>query len=224
MILKKALLLMNHQNNYLADKIRNYADLPNGWHYGDGMAPSAATIETAIRIGEESLKAGFEFVDALPGIEGEIQILAYLGSFRAEATIDGDGRIDLILEDDDNLIYYSEKIGSLETISRLQFWGNLWPFISTLFTQNTIFLGKKDSPALHLNRLPKIPESLSLTKDVLKENKIDQFAGTSSTFIQPLRENQPFFGNSSPKSSHRGVASYTTKANPEMTAMPTSMD
>lgn len=214
---------MTQQNKDISKKIKDFLNLPTGWHYGDGVAPSEAIVKEALRIAYEAQKSGFEFVDAVPGIFGEIQIIAYQGTFRLEATINNDYKINLILENNDTEIFYLQNIDVFETISKIQYWGHLWPLISTFFTQNTTFIETKGFQALHLNLPQATQESQLSIKDVLNKAKKERFVNTLDISTQLLRATPHSFGSSSPKSSLQGATSDTNKAILEMIAMQTSM-
>lgn len=57
-------------------KIRGFLSLQRGWHHGEGIPPVRPTVEKAIKI---SQLATHELLstDAVPGIDGEIQIAIY---------------------------------------------------------------------------------------------------------------------------------------------------
>lgn len=68
-------------------KIRSFAKLKSGWHYGEGKPPSSAAVEDAV----ELLRLVTEInpslaTDAFPGIDGEIQLTVYCGIHCLEFT------------------------------------------------------------------------------------------------------------------------------------------
>ncbi|MGH9842264.1 MAG: hypothetical protein ACREEM_26230 [Blastocatellia bacterium] len=100
-------------------KILGFGELPVGWHYGGGVPPAEPTIAAALRLNREAEELGFEKTNAFPGIEGEIQVTAYLGSLCLEFTVERDGGITFVKEQDDQEIAYESALTLDEAIGRL---------------------------------------------------------------------------------------------------------
>lgn len=60
------------------DKIRSYAHLPKGWHYGSGDRLSSRIIELALSAEKMLRASGFPETDCFLGDGGEIQVCGYL--------------------------------------------------------------------------------------------------------------------------------------------------
>lgn len=60
------------------DKLRSYADLPNGWHYGRGGPIAAHVIQLAIEAEKILRASGYPVTGCFPGVDGEIQVCGYL--------------------------------------------------------------------------------------------------------------------------------------------------
>jgi hypothetical protein len=60
------------------DKIRSYAHLPKGWHYGSGDRLESQIIELAIAAEKMLRDMGFPETDCFPGVGGEIKVTSYL--------------------------------------------------------------------------------------------------------------------------------------------------
>lgn len=80
-------------------KIRSFKALPGGWHYGEGIAPSPAMIESARDWLKQVTQYGFLVTDAFPGIAGEIMISGRRG----------EDEIELILENDNTISFYHQR-------------------------------------------------------------------------------------------------------------------
>lgn len=105
--LKSALLLEIYNSlseNNTDEKILDFADVPPGWHFGEGSSISAAAIRDAAKLHEAFILNGFYETDAFPGLAGEIRVTAYFGSQYFEFTRETDGKWS----------YVSEKNGSVE--------------------------------------------------------------------------------------------------------------
>jgi hypothetical protein len=103
-----------------ATKILSFRELPAGWHYGDGTPPADETIDAALRLNEEAAQAGFEKTNAFPGIEGEVQVTAWLGSLCLEFTIERDGRITFVQEQAQQEIASESALTLDEAVNRLR--------------------------------------------------------------------------------------------------------
>ncbi len=72
-------------------KIRDFAKLPSGWHFGAGAPPESAIIDAASALVRDLVVLGFTKNDAFPGIEGEIGVSAYSGDETLEIIVEIDG-------------------------------------------------------------------------------------------------------------------------------------
>jgi len=58
------------------DKIRGFLNLSKGWNHGEGIPPSHQGFQIAMEINEFATENGF-LTDAVPGLNGEIQVAVY---------------------------------------------------------------------------------------------------------------------------------------------------
>lgn len=130
-----------------AHKIREFRDLPQGWHYGRGAAPSKETIDAAIEIAVTALKGGQTDTDAIPGSNGEIQILVFRGSTYLEFTIEANGLVDYRREEGDNRVARLDALPIHRALSILEdFTREIWlssgsSTASTTFTRRGALAG-----------------------------------------------------------------------------------
>lgn len=80
-------------------KIKSFRHLPKGWYYGEGVAASQDTVDTAAELHANAMILGLLKTDAFPGINGEIRITVYHGTIYLEFTIETDGLITFVRED-----------------------------------------------------------------------------------------------------------------------------
>lgn len=57
------------------NKIESFRLLESGWRFGDGVTPSAEVIKSAILLVERSIKLGLNKTDAIPQVDGGIQVV-----------------------------------------------------------------------------------------------------------------------------------------------------
>lgn len=111
-------------------KIASFAELPVGWHYGEGGPAAPETIQLA-RILEAHLKMiGFSKTSAFPGPDGDIMVVGYRGPHDLEVIISPVGRFDIVhvLDRQDCATEEATKIEDAKAaLTRLgkQIWGSL---------------------------------------------------------------------------------------------------
>jgi len=81
----------------IKNKIDSFGKLPKGWHYGEGVPASKKRMEKAHKINDFFNGYGVK-TDAFPGIEGEIQVVAYLDEYYWEITIERDNSVVYVFE------------------------------------------------------------------------------------------------------------------------------
>lgn len=82
-------------------KLRSFASLPNGWHYGKGRAISGDAIACAEKVYRALVIIGLSRTDAFPGADGEVQIAAYHGEHTVTVEVGSDLTLSLVHEVDD---------------------------------------------------------------------------------------------------------------------------
>lgn len=78
-----------------ARKIRDFGDLPVGWHYGEGIPAPPLAIELALKVEQMLRDSGYSETDAVPGCGGEIQVTGYEGGCSVTIEITDEGRYKL---------------------------------------------------------------------------------------------------------------------------------
>ncbi|MCK4914105.1 MAG: hypothetical protein KAI59_06585 [Planctomycetes bacterium] len=107
-------------------KILDFLDLPQRWHYGEGVAPSEQTVENAILMNNHAILLGLK-TEAFPGIDGEIQINCYFGNKTLEFMIESSGEISLVEEENDIEISSDENLTIKKALDFLREYGNkIW--------------------------------------------------------------------------------------------------
>src|ERR1700683_2990257 len=84
--------------NTTSEKILDFADIEDGWHFGEGAAISKKAIRDASRLYDTLIEYGFYETDAFPGLSGEVRVTAYWGDCYFEFTRERDGTWSFIEE------------------------------------------------------------------------------------------------------------------------------
>src|SRR5215813_12463453 len=79
-------------------KIRGFAKVPEGWHYGSGGPPPRLSILRAVIINENALAFGFE-TQAFLGVDREVQVTVDHDSSHLQFTIATDLTIEFVREE-----------------------------------------------------------------------------------------------------------------------------
>lgn len=165
-------------------KLNEFADLEDGWSYGEGAPIDADVIEKAKTL----YKIGNYFVsdaDVFPGTNGQILLVFYVDERSIEFTINKDLSVDVSIEHGIGYefeITYEKRNISLREAERVINKFNITEWKSSdLFITNTMILDVKDFEAQPF-QTPQITEEFPLLIwDVLpqKTDKGKQYVTTS---------------------------------------------
>lgn len=84
--------------NPIDSKIRSFAYLQKGWHYGDGCPSSPGIVSASLRVLACLRRVGLNDVDAFAGDSGEISLSAIWGEHVVDAIVEIDGSISVVYE------------------------------------------------------------------------------------------------------------------------------
>jgi hypothetical protein len=101
-------------------KIRSFAKLPSGWHYGSGQPATLAMIAIALKWLRDLALLGFHESEAFPGEAGEIMITAYLGDHCIELTFELDGTVTIAHQHKGEDLFYEPEISPSRASSEVQ--------------------------------------------------------------------------------------------------------
>lgn len=138
----------------IADKIRSFRKLPNGWHYGTGEPISQSMAGSALDWLEFLGLLGYTNIDAFPGEGGEVLLSADFDDSLIEFILETNGTFSISLEIDGYEDVYYGKIGSSEAYNIIsEIAGKEWSAFD-YFTQVSLIEQEIDSLALPLRTLP----------------------------------------------------------------------
>ena len=80
------------------EKVRGFLTLEEGWNYGEGIPVKETAVARAERLLDIGSDMGFTRSDAVPGLDGEVQVVFYQKAHRVEVTFDSEQRIELVYE------------------------------------------------------------------------------------------------------------------------------
>jgi hypothetical protein len=108
-------------------KINEFAELPNGWHFGEGVPPSQDARRRAISFVSAANALGIKRANAFPGASGQVQVTFYHDDRMLELTLEEGGAV-TIAEDEG-----SRQIEFKEGASQADAYASLWKFGQTLW-------------------------------------------------------------------------------------------
>ena len=84
-------------------KIRSFAQLPDGWHYGEGCAATEQAVTAALDVNAQFLMHIPDAVEAFPAVDGGVMVGGYWGGHTLEIVCGPSGRLDMVHELDDEV-------------------------------------------------------------------------------------------------------------------------
>lgn len=100
-------------------KIRSFARLPAGWHYGTGIPARSDVVRVAREYLWHLLMLGFPETDAFPGVGGEIMVTAYRGDHRVQVTVELDRTFVVTHEFGDDERYHEDDLSGLRACAAI---------------------------------------------------------------------------------------------------------
>lgn len=128
-------------------KINEFAELPDGWHFGEGTAPSKHFRDGAILLLRVAKVLGIEVMNAFPGIHGEVQITFYRGESVLEIDLELDGSITIAEDEGRRQVSFEENQSGADAINKLREFAQRTCDTSDLFIGSITTHFVKASPA-----------------------------------------------------------------------------
>lgn len=136
----------------LLAKLHELTNLPNGWHFGEGIPPQPSAVRIARKIYKHPVSFGLQ-ADVFPGEDGSLSLVFYAGELCVEINISPDGTLNLSVEEGEGFDFeelrsisnasFDEAIAEVGLLANSNIWDS-----SGFFTQSTSIDGKDDFAAL----------------------------------------------------------------------------
>jgi len=180
--------------NETQEIIRGFQNLPAGWRFGEGIAPSKENVEKAMLLNLAMERLGYQSTTASIGAGGQIQINAYLNNLNLEFYIETDGAIFYAFEQDNHEILEKDNLSITDALAEIVYRGKQWATLD-LFTSMITTPWSNDLIARHSVSPAMIEGFQSLTLSASKERD-EQSATTSPFTTQTPQERLPFIEKS----------------------------
>ena len=102
-------------------KVRSFSELENGWHFGEGVAPSTRVQDKAIAVLHGVQMIGLSRSNAFPGVNGEIEITFYHRDSFLELTFETDGSLTIPGDEDRWPALFKEGFSIADVITKLSY-------------------------------------------------------------------------------------------------------
>ena len=179
----------------VAQKIRSFAELPEGWHFGEGVGATRAAVDSALVINTLLADHQARNIEAFPCIDGGVLVHGYQGADVLEIQCDPDSRVHLVHEREGNLVGEREAVSTddIECYLGELAWRSTSSFVFS--THSITAMSWADIPAPPFNRLLLVSASLCSIHDV-ESIAADRNASTFKISTKGTVPPQPFFGDS----------------------------
>lgn len=117
-------------------KVREFAELANGWHFGEGIASPQPRIDKAILMINYARLLGLKRANAFPGVDGQIEITFYDDGRMLEITIEADDSLTIAQDENDIQVGFSEAVSTPQLYERLNAWASSDVSIGSITTVN----------------------------------------------------------------------------------------
>ncbi len=179
--------------------IDEFAALPVGWHYGEGILISDSKINLAKKWISLFHQMGLGRFNAFPEVDGGIRLRTYHKDTFFEISWEANGTVDIAVEKGNELLYFEENAKKEEIAKGLEIFVKIiWH--SSEQSTNAILIKKQAS-----SRQPYSREARTMVYRFLNTNarrwQARQSANTLESFIRTLLANQSFTGLYRPRSS-----------------------
>ena len=102
-------------------QIRAFADLPEGWRFGDGNPASGDAVRTALGVVDLIEKRGvFSAVEVFPDVRGGVLVSGHYGKASLEVLCGPGGQIEVWEETEDDILGEDDDVSIEEIDSRLR--------------------------------------------------------------------------------------------------------
>ena len=174
----------------LLTKLKELANLPDGWRFGEGVPPQPPALDTAQEIYRQLASLRLK-ADAFPGVDGSLTLVFYADERCVEVQISRNGEISVCVEEGEGFDF--QEIEDIENASidnvvkevrllaqRL----DRWHLSDSFIHENTTKI--QSASAVHASPTPATGQEYRLWMLNAFENTLRPYANTSNTIIPVL--------------------------------------
>jgi hypothetical protein len=184
--------------------IRSFADLPEGWDYGEGDPIAKPVIDAALKWNSFLGLQGFR-TDAFPGAEGEISVSASVDDHYLEVIVEADEKVSVAYDYQRKQVFYKLRRTPEEAREIVfEVMGKIWSVSTSPIRANIIqqIIGGADPPLRTIRALYQSSDAIvSLIEGRPSANTFVTILDMQQALSAPRR----FFGDSTPIASQELV-------------------
>jgi hypothetical protein len=180
-------------------KIRSFAKLPAGWHYGRGVPPSDDVVARALSWYRLFQQLGFAETDAFPGVRGEIAVTAYEGDHYISVGIEPDGTLTVLYQREGLDVVDQEGLSNADARAIIVRVGQEIEHpcaMSDWFTQTRLIPEGANFTIMRSRTMERTIAPPSLMRNVLRRIPLQSVHTSANTLIGTLLESRQYFGYS----------------------------
>ena len=179
----------------VAQKIHSFSELPEGWHFGEGVGATRAAVDSALIINTLLADHRARNIEAFPCVDGGVLVHGYQGVDVLEIQCDPDSMVHLAHEREGDLVAEREAVSTddIECYLGELAWRSISSFVFS--THSTTAMSWVDIPAPPFNKRLRVSASLCSIHDV-ESIAVDRNATTFKISTKGTAPFQPFFGDS----------------------------
>ena len=127
-------------------KIESFANMEEGWHFGEGVPPNEKKIQKAIGFIKYAGFLGIRRFNAFPGVDGEIQVTFYHLENMLELTLENDGSITIAEDEGKHQTLFREGASFHDAYNHIGEFSQQICDSSELSIESTTILSGESSP------------------------------------------------------------------------------
>lgn len=188
-------LSRDERSEAVVEKIRSFRELPDGWHYGEGVCATDTAVELALIMQATLISGKASEVEVFPDVSGGILVAGYYEEETVEIFCKHDGALSFVHEAGEEVDYARDNVSAQEAkeyVRELLWEVVKWRSVRSFgyFTQNTTAGRGRDLPVLR-SRIPqRTVESRSSIPSVL-ESVVELNADTYFPSTTPMFQVNP---------------------------------
>jgi hypothetical protein len=175
--------------NYSETKryIKSFAKLSEGWHFGEGKAPSDTDIRIMSGLLLKARLLGFVVFEAFPGVDGEIQLAIYDGDNFYSITIEpnAESKFTVSYEKEQTEVFFQEHATFYDVVARLEEF-SFQPWNTPESFTHAISRSLTASPATLPSRTHPMAQESPALESTARLPKADQSVATSHASMEDL--------------------------------------
>ena len=167
-------------------KVKNFANLPDGWRFGEGVVIQDSKIALAVRLLHYANEKGLERSNAFALADGGLLVSFYIDKYTLDLTLEADGSLTIAEDFDDDQLRYFENLEVADAYDEICKFSEHIETVSELSTPTTTTVNLE---GLRVRHSPLHPMAVSpYSTRIVRWKIVGQSASTFRNTIPNLQE------------------------------------